>query len=232
MHAVGGQRSDPGPPAATRRSIPSPCSSGPRRIEPPRPKGWPNRQRVALEGDDSTADRWACREIYRAGQEAEIRARRRSAPDAPAASPRLVRARGWRKEKQGVRGCTRVACDLTCGRVNALLDRVRICLGAWSSRSTNPGHCRNQRLRRVPAPALALGWSVHQPGEGIGRSSRLLYWGGVQDRALPISRDAYLSTAPVFCQHPSGYIIKRVLFANVALTIRSESSCLAGLAPA
>lgn len=52
------------------------------------------------------------------------------------------RSRCKREEEQGVRGCTRVTCDLTCGRMNALLGRVRVCLGAWSGRSTDPGRCR------------------------------------------------------------------------------------------
>jgi hypothetical protein len=155
--------------------------------------------------------RWACREVYRADQETEIGART-GQPRARRRQPRHgSTARGCgSEEKQGVRGCTRVACDLTCGRVNALLDRVRICLGAWSSRSTNPGHCRNQRFHHVPAPALTLGWSVHQPGEGTGRSSRLLYW-----EAAPGSPASHLRGTRIRAQlqpavsiHPHTSLIK------------------------
>jgi len=53
------------------------------------------------------------------------------------------------------------------GRESALLGRVRTCQGACLVSFTDPGRPRTTSSPH-PLPALALGWSVHQPGEGCG----------------------------------------------------------------
>ena len=127
----------------------------------------------------------------------------------PTASPRLIPLE-VREEEQGVRGLHPLDLRPNCGRMNALLDRVRICLGAWPGRSTDPGCCRTSGLA-ASGPRVGA-WMVCPPTR---RGFRTAAPGSCAGRRLPGSPrfpspgHAHHSTAAACCHRPSGYIMNR-----------------------